>query len=136
MKLLIDIDVPDLAPALKFYCSAFDLRLTRMLDDDVAELVGGSSVIYLLKKNSGSKCASAVVKGRQYSRHWTPVHLDFVVDNIEQAAARVIMAGAARETECIHWRGSKCITFSDPFGNGFCLIAFDNETYSDASTQQ
>jgi hypothetical protein len=27
--------------------------------------------------------------------------------------------------------GSKCITFSDPFGHGFCLIEFAGDTYGD-----
>ena len=39
--------------------------------------------------------------------------------------------GAVQESDCICWNGSKCITFADPFGHGFCLIAFDEETYAD-----
>ncbi|QAU33418.1 VOC family protein [Janthinobacterium sp. 17J80-10] len=131
MKMLVDIDVPDLQKGIDFYCSAFDLRLKRTLDSDVAELEGGSSIIYLLQKSEGSKCAGAIPDIRKYSRHWTPVHIDFVVDDLGRAVERVIDAGAILETECISWRGSKCITFSDPFGNGFCLIEFENETYSD-----
>ncbi len=30
-----------------------------------------------------------------------------------------------------NWMGSKCITFSDPFGHGFCLIEFAGDTYGD-----
>lgn len=131
MRMLIDIDVPDLETGINFYCSAFDLHLHRILDNDVAELVGGSSTIYLLQKDEGSQCAKASADSRKYSRHWTPVHVDFVVDDLDRAVKRVIDAGAVLETECINWRGSKCITFSDPFGNGFCLIQFEIETYSD-----
>jgi predicted enzyme related to lactoylglutathione lyase len=57
------------------------------------------------------------------------VHIDFVVDDIETAAERVAAAGGIRESECVEWKGSKCITFSDPFGHGFCLIEFADETY-------
>jgi predicted enzyme related to lactoylglutathione lyase len=131
MRILVDIDVPDLHQAINFYCAAFDLQLKRILDSDVAELVGGSSTIYLLKKDEGSKCAKPIPDGRTYSRHWTPVHVDFVVDDLNRAVKRVTDAGAIRETECVTWRDSKCMTFSDPFGNGFCLIQFENETYSD-----
>lgn len=131
MIMLVDIDVPDLDKGIAFYCSAFDLHLKRILDNDVAELMGGSSTIYLLQKDEGSKYAKSIPARREYSRHWTPVHVDFVVDDLDQAVNRVIDAGAIRETECIIWRNSKCITFSDPFGNGFCLIEFENETYSD-----
>lgn len=130
MRMLVNIDVPELAPAIVFYTTALDLKLTRILDDDVAELTGGSSVIYLMAKPAGSAPAAAVPEGRRYARHWTPVHIDFVVDDVAQAAQRAIDAGATRETECVDWRGSKCITFSDPFGHGFCLIEFAQETYT------
>jgi predicted enzyme related to lactoylglutathione lyase len=129
--MLIDIDVPDLQQGIAFYCSALDLHLKRVLDDDVAELTGGSSTIYLLQKEEGSPCAGTIRDGRRYSRHCTPVHVDFVVDDLDQAARRVVDAGAVRETGCMDWRKSKCVTFSDPFGNGFCLIEFEQETYSD-----
>jgi predicted enzyme related to lactoylglutathione lyase len=60
-----------------------------------------------------------------------PVHLDFVVDDITEAARRAMDAGAIQQSDCVQWRGSKCITFADPFGNGFCLIEFTAETYAD-----
>lgn len=131
MRMLVDIDVPDLQKGINFYCSAFDLHLKRILDNDVAELVGGSSTVYLLQKDDGSICARTISESRTYSRHWTPVHIDFVVDDLDRAVTRVLAAGAVRETHCISWCSSRCITFSDPFGNGFCLIEFENETYSD-----
>ncbi|MBB3230144.1 VOC family protein [Halomonas stenophila] len=130
MKMLINIDVPELAPAIAFYCAAFGLELDRLLDDDVAELTGGESTIYLLENASGSRGVKEPAKYRDYSRHWTPVHLDIVVEDIEQAAARVLNCGAVQESDCIEWRGSKCITFSDPFGHGFCLIEFIGDGYS------
>ena len=133
MKILINIDVPELTHAITFYCTAFNLRLNRILDDDVAELVGASSVIYLLQKENDSRFSNSVAGSRRYTRHWTPIHVDFVVDDIDKAVEKVISAGAKLESECTDWRNSKCITFSDPFGNGFCLIEFDGETYSDAN---
>ena len=96
-RLIVNIDVPALAPAIAFYTAALGLRLTRILDDDVAELSGASSVIYLLMKPAGSATAPAVAAGRHYRRHWTPVHLDFVVDDIEPHAQRAIAVARARE---------------------------------------
>ncbi|PUA30583.1 MAG: hypothetical protein B0W54_08890 [Cellvibrio sp. 79] len=130
MNLLINIDVPALQPAIDFYCTAFELTLSRMLDDDVAELKGASSTIYLLEKDEGSTCSKYSPEIRHYQRHWTPVHFDVVVDDIWQATERAVSAGASIESECGEWRESKCITFSDPFGNGFCLIEFERETYA------
>jgi len=130
MKVLVNIDVPALAPAVAFYTAALGLKLNRVIEEDVAELAGASSVIYLLQNPPGSQAASTLARARDYARHWTPVHLDFVVDDVAVAAKRAIGAGAAQESECIQWNGSKCITFSDPFGHGFCLIEFAAETYS------
>lgn len=130
MRVLINIDVPDLEMAVDFYQAAFGLTLRRVIDEDVAELAGASCVLYLLRKAAGSAASSAAVVARQYTRHWTPVHMDFVVESIEEAAKRAIRAGAKQESECIEWMASKCITFSDPFGHGFCLIEFAGDTYS------
>ncbi len=134
MRVLINIDVPDLEMAVAFYQAAVGLTLSRVIDGDVAELIGASCVLYLLRKTAGSAVSSAATATRQYTRHWTPVHIDFVVESIEEAAKRAILAGARQESECVEWMGSKCITFSDPFGHGFCLIEFVGETYSASAT--
>lgn len=129
MRVIVNIDVPELAPAVDFYCAALGLRLNRLIEDDVAELVGASCLIYLLRNAAGSSPGSTVPAVRDYSRHWTPVHIDFVVDDVHEAARRALDAGATQESECVEWKGSKCITFSDPFGHGFCVIEFAGETY-------
>lgn len=51
MKLLINIDVPDLAAAEAFYTAAFGLRPARRLGGGVVELLGAEVPIYLLKKS-------------------------------------------------------------------------------------
>lgn len=129
MRVIVNIDVPNLAQAIRFYTAALGLTLNRIIDDDVAELTGASSVLYLLQNAPGSHFAHAMPQGRDYARHWTPVHMDFVVEDLQAAVERAIDAGAIRESECVEWNGSKCISFSDPFGHGFCLIEFENGTY-------
>jgi predicted enzyme related to lactoylglutathione lyase len=128
-KILVNIDVPELTPAIDFYEAAVGARFSRFLDDDVAELTYGTSVIYLLRKPPASRPTPIGGPARDFARHWTPVHVDFVVQDIDRATARALAAGATRESECVEWRGSKCVTFSDPFGHGFCLIEFAGETY-------
>lgn len=134
MRVIVNIDVPDLDPAIRFYTAALGLTLSRIIEDDVAELTGASSVLYLLQNAPGSQFAHVIPHGRDYARHWTPVHMDFVVEDLHAAVERAIGAGAIRESECIEWNGSKCISFSDPFGHGFCLIEFENGTYGGASS--
>ena len=129
MKILLNIDVPDLAVAIDFYTAALGLEHTRTLDDDVAELTGAAATIYLLQKKAGTRAVSTPPISRDYTRHWTPVHFDLVVDDVDAAASRAMAAGAVRETGHIDWRGSRCVSFRDPFGHGFCFIQFEHNTY-------
>jgi predicted enzyme related to lactoylglutathione lyase len=128
-NIIINIDVPELAPAIEFYTRALALTHTRTLDDDTAELTGAAATLYLLRKAAGTPAVKEPLRVRDFARHWTPVHFDLVVDDVDAAAARAIAAGAKRETPHIDWRGSRCISLSDPFGHGFCFIQFENGTY-------
>jgi len=131
MKVIINIDVPELAPAIEFYTRALGLDHSRTLDEDVAELTGASATLYLLQKSAGTRAVKARPAERDYQRHWTPVHFDLVVNDVDAAAARALAAGARQETGHIDWKGSRCVSFGDPFGHGFCFIQFErDETYS------
>ena len=130
MKVIINIDVPELAPAIEFYCAALGVKHARTLDQDVAELIGASSTMYLLKKARGTQAVHQPAIARDYQRHWTPVHFDFVVPDVDVAAKRALAAGARQESDRVDWCGSRCISLSDPFGHGFCFVEFEtNETY-------
>jgi hypothetical protein len=54
VKVIINVDVPELAPAIAFYTAALGLTHSRTLDEDVAELTGASSTLYLLQKDPGT----------------------------------------------------------------------------------
>lgn len=125
MQVLINIDVPDLNQGIAFYSSALPLQVTRtMFDGSVAEMQGANVRIYLLEKSAGSPATATQATTRSYSRHWTPVHVDFVVGDIDAAVARALAAGAKCETPLQEFEWGRLATFSDPFGNGFCLLAF------------
>lgn len=51
------------------------------------------------------------------------MHLDFVVDDLEAAVTRAEGAGARRESPIREEAWGRLATFSDPFGNGFCLLS-------------
>src|SRR5262249_5283213 len=81
------IDVPYLDLAVTFYAA---LGLTvRRRGDGFAELEGAGVPVDLLVKPAGTKPASEA-GARSYERHWTPVHLDFVVDALEPAVERAV----------------------------------------------
>jgi predicted enzyme related to lactoylglutathione lyase len=131
MKVIINIDVPALAPAIEFYTRALGLTHSRTLDDAIAELTGASATLYLLLKSAGTPAVQAPPVARNYERHWTPIHFDLVVDDVDVAAKRALAAGARQETGHLDFRGSRCLSFGDPFGHGFCFIQFEeNGTYS------
>lgn len=130
-NILINIDVPDIEAAEGFYCHAFDLKVGRRFDKDFVELLGLPSPIYLLKKASGTPVNPQGEQNRDYSRHWTPVHLDIVVNDIESATEQVLEAGAIQESPIKQQKYGKLAMFADPFGHGFCLIQFTGRGYDE-----
>ena len=135
LALLVNIDVDDLGRAEAFYRDAFGLSAARRFGDGGVEMVGASSPVYLLRKAAGSAAGEAVPQTRDYGRHWTPVHLDFVVDDVEGALLRAEAAGAVREGDVRTARWGRIATLADPFGNGFCLIEFLNRGYDEIATR-
>jgi predicted enzyme related to lactoylglutathione lyase len=134
MQLLVNIDVDDLERAIEFYTSALGLRLERRLfDGSVAQMSGASSTIYLMRKAAGSAPAAEVSAARTYDRHWTPVHLDFEVDDVPAAVERALAAGARLEGDMASFRWGEQATLSDPFGHGFCLLRFTSGGYDEAA---
>jgi predicted enzyme related to lactoylglutathione lyase len=131
MELLVNIDVPDLASGIAFYTRAFDLSVRRRLGASGVELVGGSSRVYLLAKPSGSATAGAV---RTYARHWTPVHLDFVVGDVDTAVSRAVEAGAVVEAGAEDTPWGRIAVLADPFGHGVCVVSFNEKGYDAITT--
>jgi len=54
LRVLANIDVDDLDRATDFYCSAFELTVSRRFGSSAVELVGASAAIYLLLNASGT----------------------------------------------------------------------------------
>jgi predicted enzyme related to lactoylglutathione lyase len=131
MQLLVNIDVNDLARAVDFYCGAFDLTVGRRFGADGVELLGASSAIYLLVKPGGSSPSDFTTQTRSYGRHWSPIHLDFVVPDIESALQRAVSAGAKLEKPIQTARWGRLALLADPFGHGFCLVQFLGKGYDE-----
>ena len=134
LALLVNIDVDDLERAETFYRDAFGLAAARRFGDGGVEMVGASSPVYLLRKDAGSAASEGTSQPRDYKRHWTPVHLDFVVAHLAAAIERAEAAGAVREGDVRTARWGRIATLADPFGNGFCLIEFLNRGYDEIAT--
>ncbi len=131
MQLLANIDVDDLEKAIGFYRSAFGLSIGRRFGASGVELLGSSAPIYLLVKAAGTHPTSARTEIRQYERHWTPVHLDFVVQDIESAVQQALSAGGKLEAPISTSKWGKLALLADPFGHGFCFVQFLGRGYDE-----
>lgn len=135
MDFLVNLDVDNLERGIDFYVQAFGLKVGRRFGNDGVELLGGPTPIYLLEKAPRSPAYTAVDSlsstQRHYTRHWTPVHLDVVVEDINAAVERAIAAGAAQEQSIVTDDWGKLALMTDPFGHGFCFVQFLNRGYDE-----
>lgn len=132
MNLLINIDVDDLAAAESFYTAAFGLHPGRRFGSAAVELVGGTAAIYLLNKPADSVGAAQSL--RDYARHWTPLHCDVVVEDLDAALIRALAAGAVQENTVREHDWGRIVTLADPFGHGWCLLQFRGRGYDEIAT--
>ena len=125
IKVSVSIDVPDLSAGEAFYAEALGCSKVRDQGNNMRVLSADNADIYLLKREPGSLPVrqedreSSII--RNYERHWTPVHLDFLCNDVDSVVARIIAAGGSHEGgESGDWGSiAHC---ADPFGNGFCVI--------------
>jgi predicted enzyme related to lactoylglutathione lyase len=127
MTFLLNIDVPDVAQATRFYTEAFGLEVGRRFGTDFVELLGWPAPVYLLTKRAGTMGAGG--DRRRYERHWTPVHVDVVVEDVDAAVERALRAGATLEVPASDAPYGRIAMLADPFGHGFCLLAFSAKGY-------
>ena len=132
MRFLLNIDVPDIATAEAFYTAAFGLRAGRRFGNDALELLGADVPLYLLNKAAGT--IGAGVSARDYLRHWTPVHVDVVVDDLDEAPIRAVAAGAIQEGTVRQAGWGRIVQLADPYGHGWCLLQFLGRGYDEIAT--
>jgi predicted enzyme related to lactoylglutathione lyase len=133
-QVLVNIDVDDLAAGERFYTAAFQLRAGRRFGEEGVELLGAEAPIYLLVRRAGTQPFDAGQARREYRRHWTPVHVDFVVDDLDAALARALGAGATLELGVYDRPYGRLAILADPFGHGFCLLQFTGRGYDAIAT--
>jgi predicted enzyme related to lactoylglutathione lyase len=130
----INVDVDDLEKGVAFYAAAVGLTPVRRLGDFAIELSGAQAPVFLLQKAPATAAFAGAAIVRDYARHWTPVHLDFLVEEIEGALARAVSAGARAESAIEAYPWGRMAVLADPFGNGFCLIELDAAGYGAVAT--
>jgi predicted enzyme related to lactoylglutathione lyase len=121
MQYSVSIDVPQIDEGLRFYRDALVERNrtahSNLCDPQVRRLADR-----IIEKREGSKPARGANDVRRYERHWTPVHIDFHVDDFDAFLERALSAGAKLEQKFAGGGRPATAFCSNPFGNGFCVI--------------
>ena len=131
--LRVCIDVDDLDDGLRFYTRALGLVPGHRFGEEWAELLGGPCPIDVIAKPPGTVASPTTRALRAYDRHWTPVHLDFVVEDLEAAVRSCVAAGAKVEREIEGKVWGRISVLADPFGHGFCLLEFKGRGYDEVA---
>lgn len=130
--LRVCIDVDDVERALDFYTRGMGLSVGRRFAEEWVELIGAPIPIDLLGRPEGTPANPAPdAPARGYRRHWTPVHLDFVVEDLDAALERAVAAGASPEGDVRSFPWGRIARLADPFGHGLCLLEFRGRGYDE-----
>jgi len=122
MKIGISIDVDNLDRAIDFYTRGVGLSVVER-GPDWAHLIHEGQTIFIMQLPAGSDAVENAHSPREYTRHWTPVHLDFVVADMDHAVERALAAGAKLDRPIQRRKNlGDMANMSDPFGHGFDLI--------------
>ncbi|MDO9406000.1 MAG: VOC family protein [Polaromonas sp.] len=131
MELRICIDVDDMERAIAFYTQGLGLQVGRRLKSDWVELLGAGSPVDLLLNPGGTNPVPGQSATRSYQRHWTPVHLDVVVVDIDAAVRRLQDHGATLESPVADKPWGRIAGLADPFGHGLDLLEFRGRGYDE-----
>jgi predicted enzyme related to lactoylglutathione lyase len=115
----VSIDVSNIAIATDFYLQALGCVFKTKYSESWAVVSIAGVDIHFLERDAGTIAGGE--QKRHYERHWTPVHLDFGVENVEPVLALVKEFGGSVEN-FITGDTADIAHCADPFGNGFCLI--------------
>jgi len=127
------VGVSEAARGIEFYCEGLGLVLKRRLSPTWIELEGANCPIYLLANRPAVADLGGTTAIRSYERRWTPVHLDFVVDDLGATVARLLALGGSLDLEIRAREYGRIANMADPFGNGFDLIEFAGAGYDAVS---
>ncbi len=121
IKISVSIDVSNLKQAETFYVEALGCKKIRDQGSNMVVLSTENCDVYLMEKEAGTRPFMSSEVSRDYNRHWTPIHLDFITKNVDVIVEKILQLGGLHEGgESGDW-GSIAYC-ADPFGNGFCVI--------------
>jgi predicted enzyme related to lactoylglutathione lyase len=128
------IEIDDVERGVAFYVDGIGLQERRRLTPRWVELAGAQVPIHLLARPEPTFATGGHLLRKDFARHWTPIHLDFAVGDLDAAVERAVAAGATLE-RTVDERGLWCLAaLADPFGHGFDLIELSERGYDVLAT--
>lgn len=127
------IEVTEPERGIQFYCEGVGLTLKRRLSARWIELAGANLPIFLLANRPPIANLGTTEMPRDFRRHWTPVHLDFVVLDLDSTVCRLERLGGSLDRDIKDREYGRIANMADPFGNGFDLIEFSGPGYDAVS---
>jgi predicted enzyme related to lactoylglutathione lyase len=129
-EIRVCIDVDDVDRAVAFYREVFGLEPGRRLGTDWVEMLGAAAPIDLLATPGGTEpLPNRPSVRREFVRHWTPVHVDFVVSDLDATVKRAVASGATLDREMQVRPYGRMANLADPFGNGLCILEMNSRGY-------
>lgn len=122
VKINLSIDVPEIESGINFYSKVFGFPEISRPFKTMAILKAENLIICIHEKSEGTNPSGFTDEQRRYSRHWTPVHIDFHVEDFDNTLNLVEHNEGKIENIFDIPDKSKVAFCSDPFGNGFCII--------------
>lgn len=117
MSFDICIDVDTVERAVEFYGRGLGFEVVES-HPDWAQLKLTGQTIWVMKTVSGAEGAIT----REFHRHWTPIHLDLHVDDLDAAVQRALRAGGKLDRDVQRGPKGGLANLSDPSGNGIDLV--------------
>ena len=112
---------------------ANDTLIERIHRLALALLEGANLPVFLLANRPPVADLGSRQAQRSYERHWTPVHLDFIVSDLDATVARLTGLGGSLDRDVKLREYGRIANMADPFGNGFDLIEFSGAGYDAVS---
>lgn|SRR5215470_15037679 len=108
------IDVTEAARGVEFYCGGLGLAVKRRLSLRWIELAGANIPIFLLADRPAVADLGTAKIARNFKRHWTPVHLDFIVGDLDRVVSRLTALGGSLDREIKTREYGRIANMADP----------------------
>jgi Glyoxalase-like domain len=118
---------------IDFYCRRLGLGLKRWLSRSWGRTLRREPADISPGEPACGREPWARTAPRIFERHWTPVHLDFIVTDLDRVVAQLTRLSGSLDRDIQVCEYGRIANMADPFGNRFDLIEFCGSGYDAVS---